>query len=113
MTVNDTPIVAFFKRLLDPFMIWGLLILIAWLYDETFTGYYLVLMIITFFISSYIFEQTNLHRSWRNGKLLAYIRETFTGWGMTCSIWLRGPDVSCGYTGRLCRMTTSAAWSSS
>lgn len=88
MTVNDTPVVAFFKRLLDPFMIWGLLVLLAWIYDESFTGYYLVLMIITFFISSYIFEQTNLYRTWRNGKLLAYISDTLVGWGFVIGILL-------------------------
>ena len=86
MTVNDIPVVAFFKRLLDPFLIWGSLILITWAYDETFTGYYMVLMIITFFISSYIFEQTNIYRTWRNGKLLAYIRETIVGWGFIVAI---------------------------
>jgi Undecaprenyl-phosphate glucose phosphotransferase len=86
MTVNDIPVVAFFKYLLDPFMIWGLLILIALFYNETFTGYYLVLMIIAFFISSYVYEQTNLYRTWRNGKLLAYIRDTFVGWGMVVGI---------------------------
>jgi putative colanic acid biosynthesis UDP-glucose lipid carrier transferase len=86
MTVNDIPVVAFFKRLLDPFLIWGLLILITWAYDETFTGYYMVLMIITFFISSYIFEQTNIYRTWRNGKLLAYIRETLVGWSIIVTI---------------------------
>jgi putative colanic acid biosysnthesis UDP-glucose lipid carrier transferase len=88
MTVNDIPVVAFFKRLLDPFMIWGLLILLTWVYDETFTGYYLVLMIITFFISSYIYEQTNIYRTWRNGKLLAYIRDTLVGWGIIIAILL-------------------------
>jgi putative colanic acid biosynthesis UDP-glucose lipid carrier transferase len=86
MTVNDIPVVAFFKRLLDPFMIWGLLILITRIYDETFTGYYMVLVIITFFISSYIYEQTHIYRAWRNGKLLAYIRDTFLGWGIIVSI---------------------------
>lgn len=88
MTVNDIPVVAFFKRLLDPFLIWGLLILIAWAYDEPFTGYYMVLMIITFFISSYIYEQTNIYRTWRNGKLLAYIRDTLIGWGFIIAILL-------------------------
>jgi len=86
MTVNDIPVVAFFKRLLDPFLIWGSLILITWAYDETFTGYYMVLMIITFFISSYVFEQTNIYRTWRNGKLLAYIRETLVGWSIVIAI---------------------------
>ncbi|MDO8413485.1 MAG: undecaprenyl-phosphate glucose phosphotransferase [Gallionellaceae bacterium] len=88
MTVNDIPVVAFFKRLLDPFMVWGLLILLTSMYDETFTGYYMVLMIITFFISSYIFEQTNIYRTWRNGKLLAYIRDTLVGWGIIVAILL-------------------------
>lgn len=86
MIVNDIPVVAFFKYLLDPFLIWGLLILLTLMYGETFTGYYLVLMIIAFFISSYIFEQTNLYRTWRNGKLLAYIRDTFVGWGLVVGI---------------------------
>ena len=86
MFINDIPVVAFFKYLLDPFMIWGLLILLTLLYDETFTGYYLVLMIVAFFISTYIFEQTNLYRKWHNGKLLAYVRDTFVGWGAVVGI---------------------------
>ena len=80
MSANDTPVVAFFKLVLDPFLIWGLLALIVWIYGDSFTGYYFVLMIITFFISSYVYEQTNLYRSWRNGKLIAYIRDTLIGW---------------------------------
>ena len=88
MSANDIPVVAFFKRLLDPFMIWGLLVLIAWAFGEPFTGYYLLLMIITFFISSYIFEQTNIYRTWRNGKLLVYITDTFIGWGIVVAILL-------------------------
>ena len=88
MTVNDTPVVAFFKRLLDPFIIWGMLILLAWVFDETFTGHYLVLMIITFFISSYVYEQTHIYRTWRNGNLLVYVSDTLIGWGIIVSILL-------------------------
>lgn len=88
MSANDIPVVSFFKRLLDPFMIWGLLIIIALAYDENFNGYYLVLMIITFFISSYVFEQTSIYSKWRNGKLLAYIRDTFVGWSFIVAILL-------------------------
>jgi putative colanic acid biosynthesis UDP-glucose lipid carrier transferase len=80
MTVNDIPIVAFFKRVLDPFMIWGLLILITWANGKEFTGFYMVLAIITFFISSYVHDQTRIYRNWRNGRLLAYIRDTIIGW---------------------------------
>lgn len=86
MSTIDIPVVSFFKRLVDPFMIWGLLLLIAWIYDETITGYYLMLMIITFFISSYVYEQTNIYRTWRNGNILVYITDTVIGWGIIVSI---------------------------
>ena len=88
MAANDIPVVSFFKYLLDPFLIWGLLVLLTLAYGEDFNGYYLVLMIITFFISSYVYEQTNIYRMWRNGKLLAYIRDTLVGWGIIISILL-------------------------
>lgn len=80
MTGNDLPIVAFFKHLLDPFIIWSMLILTTWLYEEDFTSYYLVLAIITFFISSYIYERILIYRNWRKGRLLAYMRDTVMGW---------------------------------
>lgn len=82
MSANDIPVVSFFKRLLDPFMIWGLLIFSTWIYDETFSGYYLVLMIVTFFIATYVFEQTSIYKEWRNGKTLVYIRDTVVGWSI-------------------------------
>ena len=80
MTANDSPIVAFFKHLLDPFIIWGMLVLLTWVYDEVFTGYYLVLMVITFGLSSYIYEQTAIYHNWRKRRVLAYIRDTLIGW---------------------------------
>ena len=80
MTANDLPIVAFFKHLLDPFIIWSMLILTTWMYDEDFTSYYLVLVIITFFISTYIYERILIYRNWRKGRLLAYMRDTVMGW---------------------------------
>jgi len=83
---NDIPVVSFFKRLLDPFMIWGMLVLLTFVYEQEFTGYYLALMIISYFISSYVFEQTSIYRRWRDGNLLAYIRDTFVGWGIVVAI---------------------------
>lgn len=88
MTANDLPIVAFFKHLLDPFIIWSMLILTTWMYDEDFTSYYLVLVIITFFISSYIYERILIYRNWRKGRLLAYMRDTVMGWLVIIAILL-------------------------
>lgn len=86
MSAIDIPVVSFFKRLVDPFIIWSSLSFFTWVYGEAFTGYYLMLMIVTFFISSYIYEQTNIYRTWRNGNLLVYISDTFMGWGMIVAI---------------------------
>lgn len=88
MTANDLPIVAFFKHLLDPFIIWASLILLTWAHGETFTGYYLILIVVTFFISTYVYEQTAIYRNWRRGRLLAYIRDTLIGWMIVVFILL-------------------------
>jgi putative colanic acid biosysnthesis UDP-glucose lipid carrier transferase len=86
MSANDIPVVSFFKRLLDPFITWGILVLVVWIYDQVFTGYYLVLMILTFFISSYVYEQTSIYSRWRNGNLLEYTRDTLVGWSIIVAI---------------------------
>ncbi len=88
MTTNDLPIVAFFKHLLDPFIIWSMLILTTWIHDEDFTSYYLILVIITFFVSSYIYERTFIYRNWRKGRLLAHMRDTVMGWLIIVAILL-------------------------
>lgn len=80
MTENDIPIVSFFKRLLDPAIILGLLYLIIVVQDEIFTGDYLALMIIAFFISSFIYEQIDLYRTLHNGNKLAFAADIFFGW---------------------------------
>lgn len=85
MTVTDIPLVSFSKRLLDPAIIWGVLYLVTWYYDENFGAYYLVLAIIVFFISGMVYEQIDPYRAWRGGKMLAYIRDITVGWLLTIS----------------------------
>ena len=80
MRTYDLPVIAFFKHILDPTIIWGMLLLLVWVFGETFTSHYLVLIIIIFFVSSYIYGQTSLYQNWRRGNLLAYIRDTLVGW---------------------------------
>lgn len=86
MTVNDIPLLAFFKRLLDPFIILGVLYAVTLMYGEPFTGYSLVLAIIVFFISSFIYEQIDPYRTWRSGRMLAYARDIFVGWAIIVGI---------------------------
>lgn len=46
MTVNDIPLVAFFKQLLDPLIILGTLYVFTLLFGEPFNGYYLILALL-------------------------------------------------------------------
>ncbi len=88
MITNDLPIVAIVKYIFEPTLIWGLLLLSIWIHDETFTSQYLVLIIIVFFVSSFVYEQTSLYHNWRRGVLSAYIRDTLTGWIIIVAILL-------------------------
>ncbi|WP_211451239.1 undecaprenyl-phosphate glucose phosphotransferase [Collimonas antrihumi] len=86
MTENDIPLVSFFKRLLDPAIILGSLYLVIMAKEEVFTGDYLVLMIIAFFISSYIYEQIDLYRTLHIGKQLGYAGDIFLGWVIIAAV---------------------------
>ncbi len=79
-SVNEIPLVSFSKRLLDPFIITSSLYLLTLANGESFNGYYLVLVIIAFFISSFVYDQIDPMRAWRSGRLLTYSRELFMGW---------------------------------
>ncbi|WP_371440360.1 undecaprenyl-phosphate glucose phosphotransferase [Methylovorus sp. MM2] len=78
--MNDIPLVTFFKRLLDPLLILGLLYIFTAVNKQPFNGYYLILALLTYFVSSHVYEQINLYRTWRSGKVIAYIRDIAFGW---------------------------------
>ncbi len=63
-----------------------MLVLLTVLFGESFTGYYLALMIISYFISSYVFEQLSIQRSWQDGKLLNYVRDIVIAWGIVVTM---------------------------
>lgn len=88
MSANDIPVVPLFKRLLDPFITWGTLILVTWAYDQAFTGYYFVLVLFTFFVAPHVYEQTSIYRKWRNGNLPEYVRDTLVGWIIIVAVLL-------------------------
>jgi len=88
MTLNDIPLISFFQRVLDPLVIMGVLYLSSIAYGEPFTGYSLVLMVLAFFISSAVYQHIDPYRTWRSGRMLAYVRDTVVGWGITVAVLL-------------------------
>jgi putative colanic acid biosysnthesis UDP-glucose lipid carrier transferase len=98
MTVNDIPIISFFQRVLDPLIIMGTLYLSSLLFNEPFSGYSLVLMILAFFISSAVYQHIDPYRTWRSGRMLAYARDTVFGWVLTIAVlWFLGSSSGLKY----------------
>ena len=88
MTVNDIPLVSLFQRVLDPLIIMGTLYLSAMFFDEPFSGYMLVLMILAFFVSSAVYQHIDPYRTWRSGRMWVYVCDTVFGWGVTVAVLL-------------------------
>ncbi|MET0981749.1 MAG: undecaprenyl-phosphate glucose phosphotransferase [Telluria sp.] len=86
MTVNDIPIISFFQRVLDPLIIMGALYVSSIAFEEPFSGYSLVLMILAFFISSAVYQHIDPYRTWRSGRMLAYARDIVFGWCVTIGV---------------------------
>lgn len=86
MTDNEIPMMAFFKRMVDPLIMLGSLYMILLAQQERITGHYLLLMIIVFFVGTYVYEQIDLHRTLRSGRFLAYSRDILLGWGVIVGV---------------------------
>jgi putative colanic acid biosynthesis UDP-glucose lipid carrier transferase len=84
--VRDIPVFSFFRRVLDPLVILGTLFLLTRLQREPFSGNYLGLAIVAFFVAAYLHERIDSHRNWRRGRLLAFARDIFFGWAVFVAI---------------------------
>ena len=78
----DPPLVAFFKHVLDPLLIVSILWLITLVYGEDLSGEYIELMLFSWLLSIYFFNQTATYRSWQQNNLQIFFRDTFIGWGL-------------------------------
>jgi len=83
MTINHLPLISFYRNVLDPCIIIGAFVALTKLLGIQFTGQYLVLMMLCFFISTAFYKHIDPYRSWRNGHILAYTRDVYAGWIMT------------------------------
>jgi putative colanic acid biosynthesis UDP-glucose lipid carrier transferase len=88
MTSGEMPLISFLKRLMDPLVIVGSLVAITLLFDVEFSGLYLVLAVITFFISSQVFDELDPFHSWKKGHFGAHGRDILIGWLIVVGILL-------------------------
>lgn len=88
MTVGETPLVSFFKRLLDPVIVVGSLVVVVLASGHRFHGYYLILAVLTFFVSAHVFHELDLFKSWNRTSLSARVRDILFGWIIVVAILL-------------------------
>jgi len=86
MINTQLPHISLWERLVNPLVIVCNLLLITLLSGSAFDGYYLVLAIIVFFISSHIFEGMNFLRSLRKAHLAAQAQSILISWVIVASI---------------------------
>lgn len=80
MISGGLPLISVFERLINPCIIIGTLLAVTLLAGVSFDGYYLVLAIITFFISSKAFDRVSLLRSWRKMHFAVHGRGILIAW---------------------------------
>jgi putative colanic acid biosynthesis UDP-glucose lipid carrier transferase len=86
MTVSEPPIVALFKRLLDPLIIAVVLAVIVWAFDAAFAPYYLLLMAAAFFAYSFSYEIVNRSDLCGKGHLPPCIKNMTVSWFVAAGI---------------------------
>src|SRR4051812_32343950 len=80
MTVNETPLVSFFERVVDPLVIMGTLYVCTLALGTGFNGYSLILMVMAFFVSSSLYKYIDPYRTWRTGQMSKVARDILLGW---------------------------------
>jgi putative colanic acid biosynthesis UDP-glucose lipid carrier transferase len=91
MTINDTPLISFFQRVLDPSIIMGMLYLCTVATGNPFTGYSLILAALAYFVSAAAYHHFDPYRSWRaGGSAWDFARDVLLGWCVTVAMlaWL-------------------------
>lgn len=86
MILEDPPILTFFKRLVEPFLLLALLYLWIIANGRLFTGNDLLLMIIVFFVSSFVNEQIETYRNLHHQVGGSDVRDVLMAWFAIVSI---------------------------
>lgn len=84
----ETPLTALVNSLLHPLLATASLIACVVAYGEHFTGHYLLLAVLSFFISSQVFDKIDILVPWSSFHLTRLIRGIVVGWAIVAAILL-------------------------
>jgi len=84
----ETPLAAMINGLLHPVLATLSLLACVYAYGETFTGHYLLLAVLAFFISSQILDHIDILSPWSSFHLTRLVRGIVVGWAIVAAILL-------------------------
>src|SRR5690606_20208416 len=84
----ETPLTALVNTLLHPLLATATLVVCVYAYGEHFTGHYLLLTVLTFFVSSQVFDEIDILVQWSSFHLTRLIRGIVVGWAIVAAILL-------------------------
>jgi putative colanic acid biosysnthesis UDP-glucose lipid carrier transferase len=84
----ESPLTALVNSLLHPLLATASLLVCVYAYGEHFTGHYLLLTVLTFFIASQVFDEIDILVPWGSFHLTRLIRGVVVGWGIVAAILL-------------------------
>lgn len=82
MHVQTITASSFYERSTDSLIILSLLYLLTRIHGDIFNGYYILLAIITLFISYHAFKLSKQYQAMRRSKWVVLAREILMGWGL-------------------------------
>jgi len=83
---DDPPGIALVKTVLNPTVVVLTLLGSSIVHQELLSGYYLVLAVLTFFITSQVFDDVDLYRSWRKPLLWKDVSGILLNWLMVVAV---------------------------
>src|SRR5262245_63623085 len=87
-TGTETPLAALLSSLLHPLLATAALLVCVYGYGAQFTGYYLLLAVLAFFIASQVFDDVDILVPWSSFHLTRLIRGIIAGWAIVAAILL-------------------------
>ena len=82
------PLILSLKRQFDLAAIAGSLLVISFMYDQSFTGHYWALLIVAHFVAGRVFDELGLFRSWPEAQFSRYRQGLIFGWFIVIAILL-------------------------
>ena len=85
---SESPLAALINSLLHPLLATGTLVACVYGWGEHFTGHYLLLGVLAFFICSQAFDEIDILVPWSSFHLTRLIRGVVGGWAIVVAILL-------------------------